>query len=78
MNAAVDDAATMAEGVARMLAVARGRGKMATHDHKRAQMLMVNVAVIFSHPPDHPYSTAYASGLGTSASIAVTELCCLL
>ncbi|BDA42366.1 Spindle and kinetochore-associated protein 1 homolog [Coccomyxa sp. Obi] len=44
VNAAVDDAATMAEGVARMLATARGRGKMATHDRKRAQMLMVNVA----------------------------------
>ncbi|EIE20832.1 hypothetical protein COCSUDRAFT_57381 [Coccomyxa subellipsoidea C-169] len=44
VNAAVDDAATMAEGVAHMLATARARGKMATHDRKRAQMLMVNVA----------------------------------
>ncbi len=49
VNAAVDDAATMAEGVAHMLATARARGKMATHDRKRAQMLMVNVAV-FSFP----------------------------
>lgn len=45
VNAAVDDAATMAEGMAQMLATARARGKMATHDRKRAQMLMVNVAV---------------------------------
>lgn len=45
VNAAVDDAATMTENVARMLATARGRGKLATHDRKRAQMLMVNVAV---------------------------------
>ena len=50
VNAAVDDAATLAEGVARMLATARGRGKMATHDRKRAQMLMVNVAVGISQP----------------------------
>lgn len=45
MNAAVDDAAAMGEAVVRMLATARAKGKMATLDRKRAQMLMVNVAV---------------------------------
>jgi hypothetical protein len=45
VNAAVDDAATLAEAVLRMLATARAKGKMLTQDRKRAQMLMVNVAV---------------------------------
>ena len=42
----MNDAATMAEGVARLLAAARaGHGAMAAAERQRAQMLMVNVQV---------------------------------
>ena len=45
MNAAVDDAAALAEGCARLLAAARAQGKLPPADRKRAQMLLVNVHV---------------------------------
>ncbi|KAK9835147.1 hypothetical protein WJX81_001101 [Elliptochloris bilobata] len=44
VNAAVDDAAALAEGCARLLAAARAQGKLAPAERKRAQMLLVNVA----------------------------------
>ena len=44
VNAAVDDAASLAEGVARMLAAVRAKGKtLGAAERKRAQMLLVNV-----------------------------------
>ena len=45
VNAAVDDAAALAEGCARLLAAARSQGRLAPAERKRAQMLLVNVAV---------------------------------
>ena len=45
VNAAVDDAAALAEGCARLLAAARTQGKLVPAERKRAQMLLVNVAV---------------------------------
>ena len=51
VNAAVEDAATMAEGVARLLAAARAGGAMPAPDRQRAQMLMVNVQVQLGGQP---------------------------
>ncbi len=45
VNAAVDDAAVMAEDVARLLSAARSKGKLTTAERKRAQALMISVAV---------------------------------
>ena len=45
MNAAVDDAASMAEDVARVLSAARSKGRLTTAERKRAQALMISVAV---------------------------------
>lgn len=45
VNAAVDDAAALAEGCARLLAAARSQGRLAPAERKRAQMKLVNVAV---------------------------------
>ena len=45
VNAAVEDAADLAESNMRMLAHARAGGKMPTQDWKRAQGLLVNIAV---------------------------------
>lgn len=45
VNAAVDDAASMAEDVARLLSAARSKAKLSTAERKRAQALMISVAV---------------------------------
>lgn len=45
VNAAVDDAAALAEACARLLAATRAQGKLPAADRKRAQMLLVNVHV---------------------------------
>jgi hypothetical protein len=45
VNEAVEHAADLAEGNMKMLAHARGGGRMSTQDWKRAQALLVNVAV---------------------------------
>ena len=45
VNAAVDDAAAMAEDMARLLSAARSKGKLTTAERKRAQALMISVAV---------------------------------
>ena len=45
VNTAVEDAADLAESNMRMLAHARAGGKMPTQDWKRAQGLLVNIAV---------------------------------
>ena len=45
VNTAVEDAADLAESNMRMLALARAGGKMPTQDWKRAQGLLVNIAV---------------------------------
>lgn len=46
VNAAVDDAAALAEGCAWLLAAARAQGKLPAAERKRAQMLLVNVHVL--------------------------------
>lgn len=46
VNEAVEHAADLAEGNMKMLVHARGGGRMPTQDWKRAQALLVNVAVI--------------------------------
>ena len=49
VNAAVDDAASMAEDVARLLSVARSKAKLSTAERKRVQALAISVAVsVFS------------------------------
>lgn len=45
VNAAVDDAASMAEDVARLLSAARNKGKLTAAERKRAQSLIISVAV---------------------------------
>jgi len=61
VNAAVDDAASMAEDVARMLSAARSKGKLTTAERKRAQALMISVAV---SAPYLPKTTSHTQGLG--------------
>lgn len=46
VNEAVEHAADLAEGNMKMLVHARGGGRMPTQDWKRAQALLVNIAVI--------------------------------
>jgi hypothetical protein len=65
VNAAVDDAASLAEGVARMLAAARGKGgkSLGAAERKRAQMLLVNVQVrprevLGMHPACSPHGAS--------------------
>ena len=45
MNAALDDAASMAEDLARQLSAARSKGRLTAAERKRTQALMVSVAV---------------------------------
>lgn len=50
MNEAVEHAAELAENNMKMLAHARGGGKMPTQDWKRAQALLVDIAVLTRNP----------------------------
>lgn len=55
VNAALDDAASMAEDMARLLSAARGKGKLTAAERRRAQALMVSVAVrpeLMQYPPN--------------------------
>ena len=45
VNAALDDAASMAEDLARQLSAARSKGRLTATERKRTQALMVSVAV---------------------------------
>ena len=45
VNAALDDAASMAEDLARQLSAARSKGRLTAAERKRTQALMVSVAV---------------------------------
>ena len=45
VNAAVDDAAVMAEDMARLLSAAKSKAKLSTAERKRAQALMISIAV---------------------------------
>ena len=45
VNAALDDAASMAEDLARQLSAARSKGRLTAAERKRTQSLMVSVAV---------------------------------
>ena len=57
----MDDAASMAEDVARMLSAARSKGKLTTAERKRAQALMISVAVSSQYLPK---TTSHTQGLG--------------
>ena len=45
VNAALEDAADLAEGNKRMLSQAKAGAKMPSHEWKRAQTLLINIAV---------------------------------
>ena len=61
VNAAVDDAASMAEDVARLLSAARNKGKLTAAERKRAQSLIISVAVRACSPRMGASSAFYRS-----------------
>ena len=58
VNAALDDAASMAEDLARQLSAARSKGRLTAAERKRTQSLMVSVAVRPKLMPNAPHKHA--------------------
>ena len=58
VNAALDDAASMAEDLARQLSAARSKGRLTAAERKRTQSLMVGVAVRPQLMPNAPHKHA--------------------
>ncbi len=58
VNAALDDAASMAEDLARQLSAARSKGRLTAAERKRTQSLMVSVAVRLKLMPNAPHKHA--------------------
>ena len=72
VNAALDDAASMAEDMARLLSAARSKGRLTAAERKRTQALMVSVAVrprlTHSRSLGSSQTSAYAGGGKTQAA----------